>query len=74
MRLYFIITFMGYAILRLFRPLEQYAGPSILTVGVLCFVFFLGWILKCSSETACLSFAERDIFTVIWILELYYID
>jgi hypothetical protein len=27
----------------LFRPLEQYVGPSILTVGVPCFVVF--WVV-----------------------------
>jgi hypothetical protein len=26
----------------LFHPLEEYAGPSILAVGMLCFVFFVG--------------------------------
>jgi hypothetical protein len=73
MRLYFFIIFMDYAILRLFRPLEQYVGLDILTVGVLCFVSFLGWMLK-SSESACLSFAEWDILTVTWILESYFFD
>jgi hypothetical protein len=32
--------------LGLFRPLEEYIGPAMLTVGVLHFIVFLGCILK----------------------------
>jgi hypothetical protein len=48
----------------LFRPLEEYVGPSILTVGILRFVFFSGCMLELPSESACLPFLERDIAIV----------
>jgi hypothetical protein len=57
--------------LGLFRPLEEYVGPSILTVGALCFVVLLGCMLTFSLESVCLPFVKRD---VIWILECYYLD
>jgi hypothetical protein len=41
---------MDYAMLGLFRPLEQYGGPAILTVGALRFIVFSGCTLKFSSE------------------------
>lgn len=45
----------------LFRPLEQYAGPSIiLTVGVLCFVFLLGCIFNPASLFLSLSLDEFE--------------
>jgi hypothetical protein len=50
--------------LGLFRPLEDYVGPSILTVVALCSVAFLGCMLKFSSEFVCLPFVERDISTI----------
>jgi hypothetical protein len=53
----------------LFRPLEVYAGPSILTVGALCFFFSVGWMLGFSSESAYLPFVACAISIVIWILE-----
>jgi hypothetical protein len=76
MRLYFIIIiiFMDWAMFRMFRPLGQYVGPFILTLGVLWLVFFFSWMLKCSTESACLPFSEWNVFTVIWILELCYFD
>lgn len=45
----------------LFRPLEEDADPSILTVGGLGFVYFLGSMSKFSSEFVCLPFLERDV-------------
>jgi hypothetical protein len=36
--------------LGLFHPLEDYAGPSILTVDALCFIALLGCMLKLSLE------------------------
>jgi hypothetical protein len=51
-----------------FRPLEEYAGPSILTVGALCFFFFLS-VKIFSSEFVCFPFVERDICSVTRILE-----
>jgi hypothetical protein len=61
---------MDQAIRGLFRPLEEYADPSILTVDCLCFVSFSGCtrMLECSSESACLPFVARDVYIVIWIL------
>jgi hypothetical protein len=58
--------------LGLFRPLAECVGPSILTVGAPCFVVFLGFMLKFSSEFVRLSFVERNISIVIWTLELDY--
>jgi hypothetical protein len=40
----------------LFRSLEEYAGPSTLTVGFLYFILFLGCMLEFSSESACFPF------------------
>jgi hypothetical protein len=56
-----IIFFIDYVIRGLFRPLEKYAGPSILTEGILCFAFFLGCMSEFSSKSACLPFVARDI-------------
>jgi hypothetical protein len=53
----------------LFCPLEEYGGPSILAVGALCFVVLLGCMLIFSLEFIYLPFVERDISTLIWILE-----
>jgi hypothetical protein len=60
--------------LGLFRPLEENVGPSILTVGALCFVVLLGFMLKISSEFVCFPFVERDVSTVILSLEFYDLD
>jgi hypothetical protein len=62
--------------LGLFRPLENDAGPCVLTVEVLCFVFFLRCILRAqfSAESAFLPLVERDVSTVIWIIEFCYLD
>jgi hypothetical protein len=49
----------------LFRPLDEYVGPAILNVGALCFVFFLGCMLKFTLEFVCLPFVERDISCII---------
>jgi hypothetical protein len=65
---------MGRAVRGLFRPLEEYAAPSILTVGALCFVFSLDIMLGFSSESACLLFVARDTSTMIWILEFQHLD
>jgi hypothetical protein len=40
----------------LFRPLEEYADSSILTMGALCFVVSFGCMLEFSSESTCLFF------------------
>jgi hypothetical protein len=40
--------------LGLFCPLEEYVGPSILTVGTVCFSLFLGCVLKFSLESYCM--------------------
>jgi hypothetical protein len=58
----------------LFCPLYKYAGPSNLNVGVLRFIFFLGYMFEVSSEFACLPFVTRDIYIMIWILQFYYVD
>jgi hypothetical protein len=49
----------------LFRPLQEHAGPFILTVGVLYFVLFLCCMLEFSSESGCLPVFARDISIVI---------
>jgi hypothetical protein len=51
--------------LGLFRPLEEYVSPSILTVGALCFGVLLGCMLKFYLEFVYTPFAERDISIVI---------
>lgn len=51
----------------LFHPLEEYAGPAILTVSALCF-FFLS-VQMFSSEFVRLPLVERDFSTVFRILE-----
>jgi hypothetical protein len=53
----------------LFCPLEERVGPSILTVGIVCFVFFLSSMLKFCLEFISLLFVRRDVSTVIRILE-----
>jgi hypothetical protein len=53
----------------LFRPLEEYAGPCVLSAVVL-----LGCMLKFSLEYTYLQFIECDVFTVTWILEYCYLD
>jgi hypothetical protein len=42
--------------LSLFHPLEEYVGPSILTVGALHFIILLGCMLKFSLECIYLPF------------------
>jgi hypothetical protein len=59
---------MDYVVCGLFRPFEEYANPSILTVGVLYFVSFSGCMLEFSSESDSLPFVERNISIVIWVL------
>jgi hypothetical protein len=61
----------------LFRPLEGNVGPSIVTVDVLCFVFFWGGVVCrnfLQNPRACPPFVTRDISTVNWISEFYYLD
>lgn len=41
-----VFIFMGLAIFGLFRPLEGYIPPSVLTVAALYFVVLLGYMLK----------------------------
>jgi hypothetical protein len=41
-----ITIFMDWAMLGLFRPLEKYFGPSVLTVGAVSFVVFWGIFVK----------------------------
>jgi hypothetical protein len=55
--------------LGLFRPLEEYVGPSIVTVGAICFVVFFGLYVKIFGIR--LSPIRR---TVIRILEFYYLN
>jgi hypothetical protein len=52
----------------LFRPLEEYLGPTSLTVGILCVPY---WVVNIFVGIR-LSFVERDISTSI--LEFYYLD
>jgi hypothetical protein len=65
---------MDQVMLGLFRPLEDCVGPSILTVGALPSVVFLGWVFKFSSESVCLPFLKRDTSTAMWVLQFYYLD
>jgi hypothetical protein len=55
-----------------FRPPEECVGPSVVTVGAVCFVVLLSCMLTFSSEFVCRSLVERDISAVFWILECYY--
>jgi hypothetical protein len=55
--------------LSLFLPFEEYVGPTVLTVGVLYFVFLLSCMLTFSLEFVCLPFVEHDLSTVIGMLE-----
>jgi hypothetical protein len=57
----------------LFRPLEEYAGPTILTVGSLRFIFFSRCMFELSSGSAYIPFLERDISIVNWILDFYHL-
>lgn len=57
----------------LFRLLEEYVGPTILTVAVLYFVVLFGCALEFSLEFVRLPFVERGVSTVIWISELHYL-
>jgi hypothetical protein len=59
---------------RVFRLLEEYVDPPIVTVDALSFVFLLDFMLKCSSESISLPFVENNVSTVTWILEFYYLD
>jgi succinate dehydrogenase/fumarate reductase cytochrome b subunit len=45
--------------LRLFRPLEEYLGPTILTVGTLCVISLLAYKIFVGIR---LAFIEPDIF------------
>jgi hypothetical protein len=45
-----IIIFMDYTMFYLFCPLEEYAHPSILNVGALCFIALLDFMLKLPLE------------------------
>jgi hypothetical protein len=65
---------MAYAIRDLFRGLEEYTGPSILTVVIPCFVFFLGCVLEVTSKSACFPFVARDISVVLRILRFKRLD
>jgi hypothetical protein len=60
----------GKAMFGLFCNLEEYVVPSILTVGTLCFVILLGYMLKFVH----LPFVKCDVSTVISILEFYYLN
>jgi hypothetical protein len=51
--------------LGLVRRLEEHVGSSVLNVGALCFMFFLGCMLKFSSEFVCLPLVGCDVPTVI---------
>jgi hypothetical protein len=51
--------------LGLFRPLEEYIGPSILIVGDLRCVVFFSFMLKLSSKFISLSFVESGIVIVL---------
>jgi hypothetical protein len=68
------IIIIDFAMRGLFRPLYEYTDLSILTVGVLCFVLFLGCMLEFSSKSARLPFAASDISIVMCILEFDYLD
>lgn len=58
----------------LFCPLEKHDGPSVLTVGVLFFFFFMVVsVWEFSSEPDRLTFVERDISVVIWSLEFSHV-
>jgi hypothetical protein len=65
---------LGHAWSVLSCPLEAYAGPCILTVGILCFILVLACMLEYSSECTGLPFVTHEIFIVIWILEFYCLD
>jgi hypothetical protein len=56
---------------RLFRPLEEYVGPAILTMGARGFVFS-GLIGKIVS--AILPFVGCSVSTVVRILEFDYLN
>jgi hypothetical protein len=58
----------------LFCPLEDYVDPSILSEGILCFIFFFGCLIEFSLESAGLLFIARDISNLILILVFYYLD
>jgi hypothetical protein len=59
--------------LGVFCPLvDVYIGLAVLTVAAaLCFVFFSVCVLKFSSENVSIQFVERDISSVIWVIEFY---
>jgi hypothetical protein len=57
--------------LGVFRPLEEYVDPSIVTVGALFFVSFLDCVKIFFGIR--LSFVEH-VSTIIWIIEFYYLD
>jgi hypothetical protein len=69
-----IIIFRDYVMRGLFRPLEEYACPSILDVVYLCFIFLLGCMLEFSSVSACVPFVACDICTVIRNLKFQHLD
>jgi hypothetical protein len=69
-----ITTIMHKAMFGIFCPLEEYVGPSILTVGALCFVVLVGHVYTFSLEFIYLPFVERGISNVIWIFKFYFLD
>jgi hypothetical protein len=50
LKVFIIIITVDYAMLGPFRPLEEYVGPTILTVGALCFVVLLACMFTFSFE------------------------
>jgi hypothetical protein len=51
--------------LGLFRPLEEYVGPSSSIMDALRYFILFGYGLTFSLEFVYLPFAERDISTVV---------
>jgi hypothetical protein len=67
------IIFIDQAKLGLYRSLEECVDPSIVTVGALYFGSLTELYVKVSSVFVCRPLVERDISTVIWIVEFYYL-
>jgi hypothetical protein len=44
-----------------FRPLEGYVGLPILTVGVLCFVVFLGCLFRCKTGGVQFAICKKNL-------------
>jgi hypothetical protein len=51
--------------LDLFRPLQQYVGCSISTVGASYLIIFLDRVLTFYLEFVYLALVERDVFTMM---------